>query len=122
MDFLCTNPFGRIANPPSVDITSSYCLADWREDLKKVLLYAGVTGAPCVFLVADTQLKSEAFLEDVNNILNTGARQLHSHKCQRICMLTAHLHACSLPTWGCSPLGKKGQCVACSQNSKHTTR
>ena len=72
MDFLCTNPFGRIANPPSVDITSSYCLADWREDLKKVLLYAGVTGAPCVFLVADTQLKSEAFLEDVNNILTSG--------------------------------------------------
>jgi hypothetical protein len=32
-----------------------------------------VSGQPCVFLVSDTQLKSEAFLEDINNILNTGA-------------------------------------------------
>jgi hypothetical protein len=33
---------------------------------------AGALGAPTVFLFSDTQLKEESFLEDINNILNTG--------------------------------------------------
>jgi hypothetical protein len=34
---------------------------------------AGAQGRGTVFLFADTQLKDESFLEDLNNILNTGA-------------------------------------------------
>lgn len=33
---------------------------------------AGVEGIPIVFLFADNQIVSESFLEDINNILNTG--------------------------------------------------
>lgn len=37
-----------------------------------VLKKAGADNMPTVFLFNDTQLKLEQFLEDINNILNTG--------------------------------------------------
>lgn len=43
-----------------------------REDLKKMYRTCGVEGTPAVFLLADTQITHEAFLEDVNNMLNSG--------------------------------------------------
>lgn len=36
------------------------------------MLQSGVSGKPVVFLFTDTQIVSESFLEDVNNVLNTG--------------------------------------------------
>ena len=33
---------------------------------------AGADGTRCVFLFSDTQLKSEAFVEDLHNLLNAG--------------------------------------------------
>lgn len=37
-----------------------------------LLKNAGVKGQKTVFLLTDTQIKDEAFLEDVDSILNTG--------------------------------------------------
>ena len=37
-----------------------------------LLLVAGEEGKPLVFLFTDTQIVKESFLEDINNILNTG--------------------------------------------------
>ena len=45
---------------------------DWREDLKKLLRLAGAQGQPTVFLITDSQIKSETFLEDIDSLLNTG--------------------------------------------------
>lgn len=33
---------------------------------------SGCEGTPYTFLLADTQIVNEAFLEDINNLLNTG--------------------------------------------------
>ncbi|KNE55583.1 hypothetical protein AMAG_01474 [Allomyces macrogynus ATCC 38327] len=55
-----------------VEISKNYSRKEWSEDLKKVLLKAGVEGKPSVFLFSDTQIKQESFLEDINNMLNSG--------------------------------------------------
>lgn len=47
-------------------------MTDWREDIKKVMLKAGLENSPIVFLFADTQIKEESFLEDLNSVLNSG--------------------------------------------------
>jgi dynein heavy chain len=47
-------------------------MIEWREDVKELMRIAGGKGFPTSFLLTDTQIKSESFLEDVNNILNTG--------------------------------------------------
>jgi hypothetical protein len=61
----------------SIEITKTYRLTEFHEDLKRLYQRAGVEGRPTMFLFSDTQIKEEAFLEDVNNILNTGRRQHH---------------------------------------------
>ncbi|KAF6265404.1 dynein heavy chain 6 [Scenedesmus sp. NREL 46B-D3] len=56
----------------TIEITKGYNMAKWREDIKKMLIQAGSAGQPTVFLFSDNQMKEESFLEDINNILNTG--------------------------------------------------
>lgn len=45
---------------------------EWREDLKNLLRKAGGEGKQMAFLLSDAQITDESFLEDVNNLLNTG--------------------------------------------------
>jgi len=56
----------------SIEISKNYGKTEWRDDLRLVLKRAGAEGQPMVFLFSDTQIKEESFLEDINNILNTG--------------------------------------------------
>ena len=44
----------------------------WREDIKKVLMMAGVENKGVTFLFVDTQIIYENMLEDMNSILNSG--------------------------------------------------
>lgn len=55
-----------------IEISKTYGMNEWREDLKTVLLKAGKDCKPSVFLFSDTQIVKEGFVEDINNILNTG--------------------------------------------------
>lgn len=45
---------------------------DWRDDIKSCLRQAGGLGKPTVFLLTDSQIKEESFLEDVDSLLNSG--------------------------------------------------
>lgn len=55
----------------TIEIANNYGIAEWKDDLKKCLALAG-GGTRCAFLVSDTQLKDESFLEDISNLLNSG--------------------------------------------------
>eukprot|EP00163_Fabomonas_tropica_P009439 TRINITY_DN1923_c0_g1_i1.p1 TRINITY_DN1923_c0_g1~~TRINITY_DN1923_c0_g1_i1.p1 ORF type:complete len:2652 (-),score=902.80 TRINITY_DN1923_c0_g1_i1:9-7298(-) len=55
-----------------IEISKSYDTNAFHEDLKSVLMVAGVENRPIVFLFSDTQILRESFLEDINNILNSG--------------------------------------------------
>ncbi|XP_069101059.1 dynein axonemal heavy chain 12-like isoform X1 [Argopecten irradians] len=54
------------------EISKSYGKVEWREDIKSVLKASGCQGNTTVFLITDTQIKEESFLEDIDNLLNTG--------------------------------------------------
>nr|XP_021153643.1 dynein heavy chain 12, axonemal isoform X1 [Columba livia]XP_021153644.1 dynein heavy chain 12, axonemal isoform X1 [Columba livia]XP_021153645.1 dynein heavy chain 12, axonemal isoform X1 [Columba livia]XP_021153646.1 dynein heavy chain 12, axonemal isoform X1 [Columba livia]XP_021153647.1 dynein heavy chain 12, axonemal isoform X1 [Columba livia]XP_021153648.1 dynein heavy chain 12, axonemal isoform X1 [Columba livia] len=54
------------------EISKTYGTNEWREDLKSVLKNAGVKGLKTVFIITDTQIKEESFLEDIDSVLNSG--------------------------------------------------
>lgn len=55
-----------------IELTKTYSVSDWREDIKAMHRLAGSEGKQTVFLFSDNQIKDEAFLEDINMLLNTG--------------------------------------------------
>lgn len=56
-----------------IEISKNYGLKEWRDDMKeKLYMSAGIDMKPTVFNFSDTQITLEAFVEDINNILNGG--------------------------------------------------
>jgi dynein heavy chain len=55
-----------------IELTRTYGVFEWREDLKRILKLAGVEGQDVTFMMVDTQIVDEAFVEDINNLLNNG--------------------------------------------------
>jgi hypothetical protein len=47
--------------------------ADWRDDLRAAFKKAGAAGRDVALVFSDTQIVWEGMLEDINNVLNTGA-------------------------------------------------
>ena len=56
----------------SIEITRGYGVKEFHEDLVKIMMMAGTKQKDVVFLFSDTQIVKESFLEDVNNLLNSG--------------------------------------------------
>ncbi|CAJ1337950.1 unnamed protein product [Effrenium voratum] len=60
-------------NEFNIALTKGYGIDAFREDEKKFLISAGAGAAKAtMFLLSDTQIINETFLEDINNILNAG--------------------------------------------------
>lgn len=55
-----------------IEVSKKYGFTEWRNDLKSLLRKAGEQGKNVVFLFCDHQIKDEAFLEDINMLLNSG--------------------------------------------------
>ncbi|GIL64289.1 hypothetical protein Vafri_18269 [Volvox africanus] len=55
-----------------IEISRSYGLNEWREDLRRLTRNAGAAEKPTVFLFGDSQAAQEAFVEDVNSLINSG--------------------------------------------------
>ena len=55
-----------------IEMIRGYNHMSFLENLKEIMLVAGVEGKRIAFCLIDTQIVDESFLEDVNNILNTG--------------------------------------------------
>uniref|UniRef100_A0A803T0M9 Dynein axonemal heavy chain 12 n=1 Tax=Anolis carolinensis TaxID=28377 RepID=A0A803T0M9_ANOCA len=53
------------------EISKSYGMNEWREDVK-VSMPSEKEDKLYIFLITDTQIKDEGFLEDVDSVLNTG--------------------------------------------------
>nr|CAD7446891.1 unnamed protein product [Timema bartmani] len=54
------------------EITKNYGEHEWRDDLKRVLKLSGGEGKNATFLLTETQIKEEVFLQDVDSLLNSG--------------------------------------------------
>ena len=46
-----------------IELSKNYGVPEWKEDIKKCMLKAGLQNQPITFLFSDTQIKSESFLE-----------------------------------------------------------
>ncbi|KAH8413286.1 hypothetical protein KR009_009673 [Drosophila setifemur] len=55
-----------------VEITRLYGPYEYHEDIKAILRKIGASEMHGVFLFTDSQIKDESFLEDINNLLNSG--------------------------------------------------
>jgi hypothetical protein len=52
--------------------SKNYGRADWVDDLKLALRCAGKDRRPSVLLLTDAQIKEEAWLENISDLLNSG--------------------------------------------------
>lgn len=55
-----------------VEIPRQYGTSEWHEDIKSILKTVSSSDLHGVFLFTDMQIKEESFLEDINNLLNSG--------------------------------------------------
>ncbi|XP_047106954.1 dynein axonemal heavy chain 3 [Schistocerca piceifrons] len=55
-----------------IEISRTYSISEWKDDLRQLMRKAGALRKPTVFLLCDSQIKDESFLEDVSMLLNTG--------------------------------------------------
>lgn len=56
-----------------IEIKKNYRMPQFREDIKTLMRNCGGgAGKTTTFIFTDNSIKEEAFLEDINNILNTG--------------------------------------------------
>jgi dynein heavy chain len=53
-------------------MSKSYTRDMWMEDMRKLMITAGVDCKETVFVINDSQMQKTFVLEDLNNLLNQG--------------------------------------------------
>lgn len=56
----------------SIELVRGYGVTEFREDLRKLFWACGVEGRKICFLISESHLVNEAFVEDIDLILNNG--------------------------------------------------
>jgi len=56
----------------SIEISKNYREKEFHEDIRTLLRKSAIDNEQLVFLFSDTQIVKESFLEDINNLLNSG--------------------------------------------------
>jgi len=56
----------------SIEIAKNYRDKEFHEDIKYLLRASSIDNIPQAFIFSDTQIVKESFLEDINNLLNSG--------------------------------------------------
>lgn len=55
-----------------IEVSNDYKLSDWKQDMKNLLKKTGLENTKVVFLLNDSQIIDDNFLEDINTLLNSG--------------------------------------------------
>ena len=55
-----------------IEVNRMYGVKEWREDVKSILMSAGLDNTPSVLLYSDTESSNELFIEYLNNLLCYG--------------------------------------------------
>lgn len=55
-----------------IEVVKGYSIKNWRDDVKEMLLKAGLDNTPVAFLFVDTQIIYDQMCEDLNAVLNSG--------------------------------------------------
>ena len=55
-----------------IEITKNFGPSQFKDFMKELMFTTGIDGKLICFLMTDTQIISETFIEDINNLLNTG--------------------------------------------------
>ncbi|KAL4429302.1 hypothetical protein ABPG74_002288 [Tetrahymena malaccensis] len=55
-----------------IEMSKSYQKEQWIEDMRKLMIQAGVDSKESVFVINDSQMSKSFILEDLNNLLNSG--------------------------------------------------
>ena len=56
----------------TLEVKKNFSQHDFRDNLKKAMLPCGIKNERTAFLINDNQITNDSFLEDVNNLLNSG--------------------------------------------------
>lgn len=55
-----------------IEITKNFGPSQFKDIIKNLMFSSGIDGKMISFVMTDTQIISETFIEDINNLLNTG--------------------------------------------------
>lgn len=56
----------------TLEVKKDFKQSDFRDNLKKSMIPCGLKMTRSAFLINDNQITNESFLEDINNLLNSG--------------------------------------------------